>query len=304
MIVDCHTHLWESPAQLGQAASGHAVSTRPRPARADRVPDATPEQHQLACRPVDKAIVLGFRSAYLQADVPNDFVADYVRAHSNRMIGFAGVDPSEPLEAIEEIQRAHDELGFKGIAVAPPAQDFHPSSTGALRVLAEAARLEMPVLFHQGTCPAVATKMAYGRPFLLDEVARELPGLTIIVAHMGHPWVDECIALLAKQPNVYADISRLVRRPWCAYNALLSAHEFGVMGKLLFGSGFPFASAAGAIESLYSINQISHGTSLPMIPREQLRAVVECNALDLLGIPPPPTDREQSGPSSVLDDDI
>ncbi len=303
MIVDCHTHIWKSPGQLGRAASVWIPRARPGDLRPGGLPEAGPEQHQAACEPVDKAIVLGFRSSYLAADVPNDFIAEYVRAHSDRLIGFAGIDPAEPVEAVEEIQRVRDEFGFGGIAVAPSAQDFHPSSTGALRVFAEADRLGMPVLFHQGACPVADAKMEYARPVLLDEVARELPDLTIIVAHMGYPWVDECIALLGKQPNVYADISGLVRRPWCAYNALLGAHDYGVIGKLLFGSDFPFASAKGAIESLYSINQISLGTGLPTIPREQLRAVVEYNALDLLGIPAPPPD-DQISPGSVLDDDI
>ncbi len=302
MIVDCHTHLWESPAQLGRAAAGRIPV--PTGGHLQVIPDAGPEQHLSACQPADKAIVLGFRSAYLDANVPNEFVAAYVRAHHSRMIGFAGIDPGEPLEAIEEVQRAHDELRLSGIAVAPPAQDVHPSSTGALRVLAEASRLAMPVLFHHGMCPGPDAKMEYGRPALLDEVARELPDLKIIVAHMGYPWIDECLALLNKQPNVYADISGLVRRPWRAYNALLSAREYGVMDKLLFGSGFPFASATSSIESLYSLNQISHGTSLPTIPRESLRAIVECNALDMLGLPHAPPQREQRGPGSVLDDDI
>ncbi|MBN1342706.1 MAG: amidohydrolase [Phycisphaerae bacterium] len=303
MIVDCHTHIWKSASQLGRA--GKIVASMAKATRQATIdlPDASPENHLSACRPVDKAIVLGFRSAYLDAHVPNDYVADYVRAHSARLIGFAGVDPAEPVEAIEELRRAHAQLGFKGIAVSPPAQDFHPSSTGALRVFAEACQLGMPVLFHQGACPAPEAKMEYGRPFLLDEICRELPDLKIIVGHMGYPWVDECIELLAKQPNAHADISGLIGRPWRIYNALLLAHERRVMDKLLFGSNFPFASATSAIEALYSINQLSHGTSLPTIPRERLRAVVESNALTVLGITPP-SQRSHNAHGPVLDDDL
>jgi predicted TIM-barrel fold metal-dependent hydrolase len=303
MIVDCHTHIWKSPSQLGRAATRGLARVRPGQVQPVELPEAGLEQHFAACRPVDRAIVVGFQSRYLEAHVPNDFVAEYVRSHSDLLIGFAGVDPAEPIEAIEETRRACGELGLRGIAVAPAAQDFHPSSTGALRVFAEAGRLEVPVLFHQGAHLAVEAKLEYARPFLLDEVARELPDLKIIIAHMGYPWVDECIALLGKQPNVYADISGLVCRPWHAYNALLSAYQCGVIRKLVFGSDFPFTSAAGSMEALYSINQIVHGTSLPTVPREQLRAIVECNALDLLGISPPPNRREQATVASVLDDD-
>jgi predicted TIM-barrel fold metal-dependent hydrolase len=56
------------------------------------------------------------------------------------------------------------------------------------------------------------------------------------------------------------------------------------MNKLLFGSGFPNASAAHCIEELYGISHLVHGTNLPTIPREQLRSIVERDALKLLGI--------------------
>ena len=87
---------------------------------------------------------------YVDGPALDDFIAEHVRANSDRLIGFAGIDPAEPLEALDELARAHGELGFKGIAVSPSAQDFHPSCTGAMRVLAEASRLDMPVLIHQG----------------------------------------------------------------------------------------------------------------------------------------------------------
>ena len=93
--------------------------------------------------------------------------------------------------------------------------------------------------------------------------------------------------LLAKHPNVYAEISWILHRPWEAYQALLGAHESGVTDKILFGSGFPFLSAAASIESLYRINHLVHGTNLPTIPREALRGIVERDALTLLGIDHP-----------------
>ena len=78
-----------------------------------------------------------------------------------------------------------------------------------------------------------------------------------------------------------------MHQPWEAYQALLGAYQFGVMDKLLFGSGFPSATASQCIEELYSINHMVHGTNLPAIPREQLRGIVERDTLTLLGIPSP-----------------
>ena len=105
-----------------------------------------------------------------------------------------------------------------------------------------------------------------------------------MIAQLGQPWVDETICLLGKHDNVYADVSGLLSRPWQAYNALVSAYQYGVIDKLLFGSDFPYRSAAECIEALYSINQIAQGTNLPLIPREALRGIVERDALSLLGL--------------------
>jgi len=286
MIVDCYTHTWESSAQLGRDVPGgrgrFAVAAVSEP----QTPSATAgvERHLEASRPVDAVIVLGFKSRYLGAEIPNNYVAEYVRRHPAKLLGFGGVDPAEPRQAVAEVVRVRTDLGMQGIAVAPCAQDYHPADTRAMEVYAKACELGMPVMFHPGVHMAAACKLEYARPVLLDEVAREFPTLKIVIAHMGYPWVAETLVLLAKHTNVYSDISWLLQHPWEGYQALLGAFHHEVMDKLLFGSGFPHTSAAHCIESLYSINHLVQGTNLPVIPREQLRGIVERDALELLGI--------------------
>jgi predicted TIM-barrel fold metal-dependent hydrolase len=128
------------------------------------------------------------------------------------------------------------------------------------------------------------SKLEFGRPFLIDEVARSFPNLRIVIAQMGQPWIDESIVLLGKHEHVYADISGLFLRPWSGYNALVSAYQHGVSDKLLFGSDFPYTKPADCIEALFSINQLVQGTNLPVVPRETLRGIVERDALELLGL--------------------
>ncbi|GMV96820.1 MAG: amidohydrolase [Phycisphaerae bacterium] len=295
MIIDCHTHVWESVEQLGQ---GMALwDTRTRQGSAASPPTARAEEHLAATPPADKAIVLGLRSRYLNAHVPNEYISGYVRRHADRLIGFAGIDPTNPKEALRDLRRAHDELGLLGITLWPAGQDFHPACSSAMSLYAEAQRLGMPVMVHQDVQVSPASKMEFARPFLLDEVAREFPALKIIISQLGYPWIDEAVALLTKHQNVFADISGLLHHPWRAYNALVTAYQAGVMDALLFGSNYPFTSAAACIESLYSINHFCHGTNLPNIPREQLRRIVERNALELLGLDahlPSRPDREKT----------
>lgn len=292
MIVDCHTHIWQSPEQLGSLELGEMIKpSRPRASQrlgANRAswrstPAADADHHWEQSSAVDKSIVLGFKSRYMRAEIPNVYVADYVRRSPQKLIGFAGIDPTEEA-AVEEVQLAREELQLRGITLSPANQDFHPTDTRAMDVYAECEKLDMPVISHSGNQFTQGSKLEYARPYLFDEVARSFPKLRIVIAQLGQPWVDETICMLSKHDNVYADVSGLLSRPWQAYNALVSVYQYGVIDKLLFGSDFPYRSADECIEALYSINQIAQGTNLPLIPREALRGIVERDALSLLGL--------------------
>jgi predicted TIM-barrel fold metal-dependent hydrolase len=269
MIVDCHTQIWDSAVSSQLFGAAPAVC-------ADSL------HHFEAVHPVDRAIVLAFKSRHLQAEIPNRMVADYVRKHPKKMVGFAGIDPTDP-DWRAELQAATEELGLKGVTISPAMQNFHPNDTRAMDLYDSCARLGLPLLFdsHHRSPAAI---LPFAKPVLIDEVAREFPELKIVIAHLGHPWVDETLVLLAKHRNLFANVAGLLRRPWLAYNALLGAYEFGVIDKLLFGSDFPYRAPAACIEALYSVNHFSHNSGLAAIPREQLRGIVERDALKLLGI--------------------
>lgn len=291
MIVDCHTKIWDSNAQLGRAGAAWVVDAA----------QVNPARHWEAINPVDRAIVLGFKSRYLEAEIPNRFLSEYVRRYSSKMVGFAGIDPTEP-NCLDELRLAQEELHLKGVTISPALQNFHPTDTRAMRVYEACMRRGMPIVFeHNLRNPAA--KMEFGRPMPLDEVAREFPELRFVIAHMGHPWIEETLVLLSKHPHVFADVAGLLRQPWLTYNALLRAHEYGVMSRLLFGSDFPFRSPAACIESLYSVNQIAHGTNLVPIPREQLRGIVERDTLQLLGIEKRPAPPPKAAPSTFSDEE-
>jgi len=292
MIVDCHTHIWQSPAQLGEVDLGEITRAGkprlPRLSPAGRpimrsIPAADPDHHWASSTAVDKTFVLGFKSRYLRAEIPNRFVSEYVARNPEKLIGFAGIDPTERT-AVEELKLAKNELRLRGITISPANQDFHPSDSNAMRVYEQAEELGMPVLVHPCGQFAEAGKLEFGRPYLFDEIARNFPTLRLIIAQMGQPFIDETIILLAKHPHVYADVSGLLARPWQAYNALVNAHQYGVIDKLLFGSDFPYTNATECIETLFSLNQIPQGTHLPTIPRESLRGIIERDAISLLGL--------------------
>ncbi|HTW93477.1 MAG TPA: amidohydrolase family protein [Tepidisphaeraceae bacterium] len=292
MIVDCHTHIWQTPDQLGRLDLGDAPRQArhrppPRPATGRSawrtVPAADADHHWAQTSVVDKSIVLAFKSKYLRAEVPNRYVADYVNKFPQKLIGFAGIDPTER-SAIDEMRACRQNLQLRGLTLSPANQDFHPTDSRAMRIYAEAEALGMPILVHPVGQFTEESKLEYARPYLLDEVARTFPNLRLVIAQLGQPWIDETICMLAKHPHVYADVSGLLARPWQAYNALVLAHQHQVIEKLLFGSDFPYTSVTDCIEALYSINQLAQGTNLPVIPREALRGIIERETLSLLGL--------------------
>ena len=266
MIVDCNTHIWDSPGQLGRAADALQRRSRVPAGRVfgEHEPRANVSRHLAASKAADATIVVGFKSAYLGADISNDTVATYVKTHPDRLIGFAGIDPADRAHAVEEIERATSDLGMKGIAVSPAAQDLHPSSSNMEAVYERADALNLPIMFHQGIQISSECKLEYAQPILLDAVAREYPNLKIIIAHLGYPWIDEALVLLGKHTNVYSDISWLLHQPWQAYQALHSAYQYGVMDKLLFASGFPFNSATESIETLYGLHSYNRSSKYPI----------------------------------------
>lgn len=280
MITDCHTRIWAAPEQMGQTARQWLLRNCGTPdLRADT------GDHLEAARAVGRTLVWGFRSQFLKAELPNAFLAEYIAQRGEGFYGVAGVDPPEGdvMTRLENISRRRE---FVGITVCPAGGNFHPTNTRAMNVYAFCAHRGMPVFVESGIDLAPAAPLEYARPHLYDEVARAFPKLPIVIAQLGWPWVDEAVALLAKQPLVFADVAALLRRPWIAYQAILLAHQAGVADKLLFGSDFPFSTAAAAGEALYRLNDCVRGTGMPTIPRQTLHEIVERDAFELLGITP------------------
>ena len=118
----------------------------------------------------------------------------------------------------------------------------------------------------------------------MDRIATIFPNLRVVMAHIGHPWQIDCLVVIRKHPNVYADISGNFYRPWSYYNAFRMATEWGVMHKLLFASDFPIATPQETLDALSTVNDCIAGTSLPEVPRDELEAIIHRPSLELLGL--------------------
>ncbi|MFS0722469.1 amidohydrolase family protein [Paenibacillus sp. 1P07SE] len=278
MIFDCHTHLF-GPGMIG----GPTEAAIKRAWGEDMQIGATPEQHRDNLAGCGGAIVLAMAAGATGLVVPNEYVAEYCRTAPERLFGFASVDPND-YNCVPAFERAIRELGMKGLKLGPIYQNFYPDAPEHFALYAKAEELGVPILWHQGTSFVPEGYLDASRPAMLDPIARACPRLKMIIAHMGHPWIDECIAVVRKHPNLYMDVSALGSRPWQFYNALVSAIEYGVQDKLLFGSDYPFFSTQRMIDALRSINDPVEGTKLPRIPDEMIEAIIHRPTPELLGL--------------------
>lgn len=297
MITDCSTRVFNAPEQLGRETA--EALRRITALRGTRL-ESTIAAHERATEPVAAALVHGFRSKLLDAGIPNEFVAEVVRSNPNRLAGIAGIDPMAG-DASGQLDKAM-ELGLVGVCMCPSAQGFHPTHSDAMRLYGRIESMGLPLFIGRPGPLVPSGSLEFDRPAGLDEVARAHPNLRIVIGELGWPWIDECLAMLMKHQNVYAEVSGVASRPWQLYNALLNAQSLGVMDKLFFGSGFPYEQPAKAIENLYSTNSFAHGTQLPAIPRTALRAIAERDPFTVLGIDSPAARALRQGSPTIEGD--
>jgi len=259
MIVDCHTHI--------DFAAG----------------DAAKSEHLAAAETVDMCIVLSTLDG--PSEEINKKLAEYVSKHKTKMVGFAVLEPRDNKTNVNYLQSIKDKLGLKGVVLYCSACNMHPAHSRAMKFYESAQELGLPVFFHNGGASIKTDAILnYTQPYLLDEVAREFPGLKIIIANMGLPFIEQTLSMVSKHKNVYADLTIRPKNVWQTYNTVVAAHEYGVMDKLLFGSGFPSGDAGQCIETLLGFNMLLADTNLPIVPRGSIRNVIERNTLELLGI--------------------
>jgi hypothetical protein len=191
---------------------------------------------------VDRAVLINYVAPSVMGltNEVNQFVADYVKENSARLISCGGLHPrqSPGIEAdIEQILR----LNIRMIKIHPPHQLFYPNDylngVKELEIIYRAAETHgIPIMFHTGTSIFPGARNRYGDPIFLDDVAVDFPKLRIIMAHGGRPlWMDTAFFLLRRHPNVFLDISSIPPKSLLKYFPRLDE----IAHKTLFGTDWP-----------------------------------------------------------------
>ncbi|MAU08387.1 MAG: amidohydrolase [Anaerolineaceae bacterium] len=295
MIVDVHTHPPQYRGEIPEDKIVYNDVWRPdRKVKAVTNWDDFMEAEKMA----DKVITFniawqpssnvsgGIEARHNVGDLPgnyNDATAAFVNAYPDKLIGFMALHPHDP-NMLDEFERCRVDLGMKGIKLGANYQIFDPLETRALKIYELAQKYDMPILFHQGTSPVRMAPITYSHPLAMDEVAMRYPDLKMILAHMGHPWTADCSVVIRKHPNLYADVSALIYRPYGFYEALMRATEWKVLDKLMLGSDFPVTTAEETINALRNVNSIVEGTNFPRVPEDKIEEIIHRDSLGLLGL--------------------
>lgn len=120
----------------------------------------------------------------------NRHLSDLVRAHRDRLFGFAVVDPRSP-DAPQDLRHAIEDLGLRGVKMVPTG--WYPYDREVQPVFEVAHQLNIPILFHSGIF-IDGRSGRFCRPAFF-EALRDYPGLRITLAHLGWPWTDEALAV-------------------------------------------------------------------------------------------------------------
>lgn len=132
----------------------------------------------------------------------NDWLAKEIKGN-DRLIGFGTIDFSQNLR--DEVDRI-ESLGFKGIKMHPPYQEFVIDGPEAFQVYERAQELGLFVSFHSGMH---WHRLRDNRVLLFDEVAWNFPNLKFSMEHIGgYHFFKEALAVMCNNVrngnNVYA----------------------------------------------------------------------------------------------------
>jgi predicted TIM-barrel fold metal-dependent hydrolase len=148
---------------------------------------------------------------------------------------------------VQAARRLVEEHGVRGFKFHPSIQAFEPNDRRHYPLWAELESLGVPALFHTGQTGIGSglpggrgIKLRYSDPMLLDDVAADFPGLTVIMAHPSVPWQDAAISVAQHKANVYIDLSGW--SPKYFPPQLVAAIGRQLRTKALFGTDHPYIS--------------------------------------------------------------
>lgn len=277
MIVDCHVHL-NHYADENADALPTTLATLQTTMRRNRV---------------DIAIIL--TSYKVSPGRPSTRqVVDAVKGLPNLRV-VAGISwdtfGPEQINELDGLLAAHSICGLK---LYPGYQPFYPADPKLAPAYALAAKYDVPVMIHCGDTYTSKGKVKYSHPLHVDEAAVDFPDVKFIICHLGNPWFTDCMEVVYKNSNVFADISGLVlgnftdRFEEYMRGQLQELLVWGVdPSHVLYGTDWPISSMESYLEFVEDLK----------VPIKERDMIMWENAVQLFKLPRP---AERGGLASML----
>lgn len=149
----------------------------------------------------------------------------------------ANLNPHLHYPLVGELKRQIS-FGAVGLKLHPVHGSFAPNDRMLYPAYAFCEAEGFPVVFHCGTSVFPGATNRYADPALIEDVARDFPNLTVVLAHGGRGWWYDAAAFITlMRPNVYIEVSGLPPKKLPIY---YKNYDFGRLArKMIFGTDWP-----------------------------------------------------------------
>ena len=234
-VIDIHTHMaWMENSQPGFMAFMESTIGKKYQQFMESHREPETFLRVMDENGIVRAVVLAEYSPATTGIASHEQLLDYCAA-SSRLIPFANINPflfHRPEREFERLLK----LGVRGLKLCPTYQFFCPNDQMLVPLYQVAQEAGVPVLVHTGTSMFPGSRLKYGDPLFLDDVAVDFPELRLGMCHGGRGfWYAEAFALLRFHKNLYIDIAGLPPQKLLDYYPELERCP----DQFLFGSDWP-----------------------------------------------------------------
>ncbi len=184
-------------------------------------------------------------------------MADFVRSHGPRFIGFAGVDPYQA-DAVAAFDHAVNHLGLRGLNLQCFELKMTPDDARLYPLYEKAIELDVPVNIHCGINFSTHTPMSVGKPEYLDNVMVRYPELRAIASPPGWPWVQELIGVAWRHKNVSIGLTpvrpKYLETPESGYGPLVQYGNSLLQDRMIFGTSYPLQPIQRTIDETRALS--------------------------------------------------
>jgi predicted TIM-barrel fold metal-dependent hydrolase len=191
----------------------------------------------MAAEGVDIAILFCEYSPKSTGIQPVEDLLPLLSYNPDRFRLMANLNPHLHYPLVEELER-QIALGAVGLKLHPVHGSFAPNDRMLYPAYAFCEAQSFPLVFHCGTSVFPGSTNRYADPAFIEDVARDFPDLTIVLAHGGRGWWYDAAAFMTlMRENVWIEISGLPPQKLPDY---YQRYDFERLArKMIFGTDWP-----------------------------------------------------------------